>query len=251
MLILVVGMPKSGSSWYYNLTNDALVAAGYQDSRAIRDKYGLHDILKFDVCNIQQLTIEKLQRVTTPPLSLETLVVKTHDKPNDYVKKLMATGMVKATYIFRDLRGVALSGFEEGQNLRSQGRFHRTVCHLTSLEDAIYWSKKHIGVWREWANLKDVLLMRYEDLTSNPFHELSRVRTHLGIDVSDAGIQQIIRKWKAWKTEQLSYARFGEKRDLHFNKAITGRFRKVMTQKQLDLCQRVLGEYLQEMGYAA
>jgi hypothetical protein len=31
MIILSIGMPRAGSGWYYNLTNDLMLAAGAQD----------------------------------------------------------------------------------------------------------------------------------------------------------------------------------------------------------------------------
>ena len=31
MIVLSAGMPKSGTAWYFNVTNDLLIAAGYAD----------------------------------------------------------------------------------------------------------------------------------------------------------------------------------------------------------------------------
>ena len=36
MIILSVGMPRAGSGWDYNLTNDLMLANGAQDARQIR-----------------------------------------------------------------------------------------------------------------------------------------------------------------------------------------------------------------------
>ena len=41
MIILSTGMPRAGSGWYYNLTNDLIIAAGYQDGHKIRQRYHL------------------------------------------------------------------------------------------------------------------------------------------------------------------------------------------------------------------
>jgi hypothetical protein len=41
MIILSTGMPRAGSGWYYNLTNDLIIAAGYQDGHNMRQRYSL------------------------------------------------------------------------------------------------------------------------------------------------------------------------------------------------------------------
>ena len=55
MIILSVGMPRAGSGWYYNLTNDLILATGGQDARQIRKKYHLGRILTEVNCNIGTL----------------------------------------------------------------------------------------------------------------------------------------------------------------------------------------------------
>ncbi len=52
MLVLSVGIPKSGSGWYFNLKNDLLIAAGHQDVRDIRKKFNLESCMKYYNCNM-------------------------------------------------------------------------------------------------------------------------------------------------------------------------------------------------------
>ena len=59
-LILSVGMPRAGSGWYYNLTHDLMVAAGFQDGREIRKRYHLESILSEVNCNVGALTPHRL-----------------------------------------------------------------------------------------------------------------------------------------------------------------------------------------------
>jgi len=45
MIILSIGMPRAGSGWYYNLTNDLMLSSGAQDPRLIRQRYYLQNVL--------------------------------------------------------------------------------------------------------------------------------------------------------------------------------------------------------------
>lgn len=51
MIVLSAGLPKSGTGWYYNLTND-LIVAGLDDAHAVRERYKLHDILDGENCRL-------------------------------------------------------------------------------------------------------------------------------------------------------------------------------------------------------
>jgi hypothetical protein len=245
MIVLSVGMPKAGTAWYFNLENDVLVAAGYQDARVIRKTYGLHSILKYNTCNIQEPTPEKLELLTSHPICNNTFVVKTHHRPTEYLLQLIARGAIKPTYIYRDPRDVAISGFEEGQKLLNNGRKHRGVNKLRNIEDAILWSESWlIRSWKEWKNVKEALVVRYEDLLTDTLNELKRLCFFLRIELQ---IDVLINIIDRWKPERI---RCSGKGDLHFNKGTTGRFREIMSQKELNLCKKKFGEYLPEMGYS-
>ena len=245
MLVLSVGMPKSGSAWYFNLTNDLLIASGFQDVRAVREEFQLHSILKYNTCNVQDLTQEKLAVLTSPPIADCTFVVKTHCSPNEYLLRSIEDGLVKPTYIYRDPRDVAVSGFEEGQKLQRKGRYHRGVTKLRNIEDAIYWSRSWINMsWDQWKNVTGDFRVRYEDLLANTERELERLSRFLNVEISNRVLNDIIDRYKPERLISRQDNR------LHFNKGISGRFRHIMNVKELRLCKSMFGSYLADMGYS-
>jgi Sulfotransferase domain len=247
MLILSVGMPKSGSAWYYNLTNDLLVAGGCHDARMIRDRYNLHPILKYGTCNIQDPTDEKLQLLTSPPIGDHTFVVKTHAPPTEFLVGLIDQGSLKATYVYRDPRDTAVSGYEEGRKLREKGKVHRGVTRLETMTDAIQWSESWLKrSWDRWKNVKGVLRVKYEDLLANPQNELERLASFLCVEVESDVLKEIDHRWRP---ERLVPSK--GKIPLHFNKGVAGRFRKAMNPEEQSYCQERIGPYLSEMGYLA
>lgn len=45
MLIISSGMPKSGSTFVFNLINDLLISSGYKDTKKIMKRYKLKHLL--------------------------------------------------------------------------------------------------------------------------------------------------------------------------------------------------------------
>ena len=117
MIVVSAGMQKSGTSWYFNLTNDLLIAGGYQDIHVIRQKFRLHSILRYPNCNIGQLNLSKLGLLTIPHFCGNKFVVKTHKAPSKSLHYLMSLKIIKATYIYRRW------GIRNGNTTRSPQRW--------------------------------------------------------------------------------------------------------------------------------
>lgn len=245
MIVISSGMQKAGSAWYFNLTNDLLIAAGYNGARAVREQYRLEDIMRWYNCNIGEITLSKLERILIPHFFGHTFVVKTHGGPTRAIYPRVRIGDIKATYIYRDPRAVALSAFEHGRRIREQGEFH-TFAELDSIESAILFTKGLLGVWEEWQQFGQVLQCRYEDLVADPFKEMRRLAEYLSVNVSSDQISRIILTYSPDSVE----ANSSMKSYLHFDKGVPERFRAVMNREQLDMCNQVFADYLVEMGYS-
>ena len=242
MLLISASLQKSGSAWFLNLTNDLMVKAGFSDNRKIRDKFGLK-FIKYDECNIQELTFEKLKILTSSPVSDYSFVVKTHHPPNSHILKLMSEGKIKVTYIYRDPRDVAISGLEAGTILRNRGVFER-FGKLRTMREAIEWSKKIlVDNWAKWRNIEGVLYFKYEDILIKPLAQLERLCFFLEIQLEDKILINIIERWRQDNLKS------NQKKHLHFNKGSIGRFQELMSSKELNLCKKKFGKYLIEMGY--
>ncbi|MDF1516265.1 MAG: hypothetical protein P1S60_20815, partial [Anaerolineae bacterium] len=86
MIIVSAAMVKSGSGWYYNMTNDLMVVGGHQDARYVRDKYHLNSIMRYSNCNIEYPILPIMMMLLIPHMQGHTFAVKTHQAPTWTVK---------------------------------------------------------------------------------------------------------------------------------------------------------------------
>jgi hypothetical protein len=242
MIVLSAGMQKAGSGWFFNLTNDLLIEAGYSNVREVRRKFALEPILKYYNCNIESLTFKKYMRVLLPAMYGYTFTIKTHASPTKFTRVLMRSKVIKATYVFRDPRDVAVSAFEHGQKIRSEGKNH-TFAQLEDMESAVSFASQLLTTWEGWIRCNDVLIVRYEDLIANPKSQLLRLQDFLSIDANSVDLDGIVSRYEPQNLGA------GESDFLHFNRGRAGRFREVMSWQEKNLCVEKFGDYLQRMGY--
>ncbi|MFQ5570585.1 MAG: sulfotransferase domain-containing protein [Rhodothermales bacterium] len=248
MVVLSVGMRKSGTGWYFNMTNDLLQAAGGQDVHQIRNMPSLRSIIRGNNCKVGELTVRKLVRLTLPHFTGHTYVVKTHAGPSISLRAFTATGTVKVTYQYRDPRDIVLSALEHAEAARRAG-IHIDLVRLNTLDDSIQMVKRELARWEHWMRHPRVLKVRYEDLIADTMGELRRLVDFLSLDVPEASLQAIVQRYqKKEYAKTLEQPIIGNR--LHFNKGIPGRFREEMSPQARALCERHLGPYLRKMGYA-
>lgn len=241
MIVLYAGMQKSGTGWYFNMLNELLVAAGHQDTRAIRSRYHLHPILRADNCYIDGLSLRRLGPIMIPNLLGNTFAIKTHSSPTPLFRHLTKAGWMKAIYSYRDPRDVALSFFEHLQHRSASGL--PIPVQLNALEDAIRFIQPWLKTWEAWQQQDHVLLVRYESLVADTLRQLQQLTAHLGLNVSLEMLKQIQRNYQSENLDKKATQR------LHFNQGTPGRFRQVLSKPQLDLCNRLYADYLPKMGY--
>jgi hypothetical protein len=243
VIVFSAGMQKAGSGWYFNLTNDLLVAAGRHDARAVRERFGLDRVLRHYNCNIDPPTFSRLARVSVPHFRGHTFAVKSHSRPTRALRAFFAAGIMRPTYIFRDPRDAALSAFEHGEKLRSQGR-RDSFGSLDSLKSAFQATREWLDAWAEWSQCPEALLVRYEDLLADPLAQARRLMEFLGLDVPAESVSKVVAAYQAQG--------FGASlpQGLHFNRGVVGRFRDVFGPADLALGREYFGPFLQRMGYA-
>lgn len=245
MIVISSGIQKSGSGLYFNLTNDLLITAGGQDVREIRTKYGLEKLLNYYNCNIGSLTKDNMEPLLPIHHSGHLFVVKTHNGPSKFVEMLMNHGIVKATHIYRDPRDIVLSAMDHGEKIRSEGLNH-TFASCSTIENTILQVKTWLdNSTMEWKKLDNVLSLKYEDLIANPISELKRLAEFLDIKINNINLEAIYSRYDGKKLDdfQINY--------LHFNVGTAGRFRRVMKEEDLNLCNRHFSQYLEKMEYPA
>ncbi|MHC4427751.1 MAG: sulfotransferase domain-containing protein [Planctomycetota bacterium] len=254
MIVVSAGMPKSGTGWYYNLTNDLLVAAGHQDARQVRDEYQLHPILRAANCNVRQLRRSKLERLDAVSREGKTFVVKTHRRPSRALKELVAEGRFKATYIYRDIRDVIVSALDRGEAMRTQGALkgrhffigpYRSFAKLKNVRWAVAWARWRVmPSFRAYKRWDGVMFARYEDLLTDALGELKRLAAHLEIDLPEARLQEIVDKYRRDR-----FKGNPKGKGLHLHKGVAGRFQTALSAEQQEYAMKRLAPALREMGY--
>ncbi|MBN1230440.1 MAG: sulfotransferase domain-containing protein [Anaerolineales bacterium] len=243
MLIISVGMPRAGSGWHYNLIHDLVVASGGKNAREIRRKFFLSPVLTEVNCNIRIMNIPRLIPVLIPVWLGNSFVIKAHSGPSRFGRKLIQSGKIKATYIYRDPRAALLSAYEYGQRGLKDGKVN-AFGHLISVEEAVNFMKNYIGIWEEWMDVQDlVLCCRYEDLLENYDIEIDRLAQYLEIPQDSERVKEVVEKYRPGQSGK-------DHKGLHFHKGVPERFRSLFTNEQMELCYKEFGKHLIKMGYA-
>jgi len=241
MIILSIGMPRAGSGWYYNLTNDLMLADGAQDARRIRSRYHLQSILTEVNCNIGALTPRRLLSVTIPSLLGNTFVIKAHSAPTPMALQMIRWGMILPTYIYRDPRDAMLSAIENGKRARQRGN-PNAFSDLTDFETALDFILAHIRIWESWIKCQKALHTRYENFLCDYENETNRLLAFLGLERENPDLGIVIAKYRSENAQT-------DQKGLHFSKGKIGRFRQKMTPEQQEILADKLGPVLERMGY--
>lgn len=241
MIVLSVGMPRAGSGWFYNLTNDLALAAGFQDGRQIRQRYHLESILTEVNCNIGALTPRRLLAVLLPSILGNNFVIKAHAGPTPFANLLMRLGALRPAYIYRDPRDAMLSAFEYGQRGLKNGR-PNAFSRLTDFETSVDFMLDYVRIWGEWMGCHQALHCRYEDLLSEYDREASRLVEFLSLDRDQPEIMAVVDRYRPEEARP-------DQKGLHFSKGKIGRFRDKWSYEQQQVLSDTFRPYLKRMGY--
>jgi hypothetical protein len=241
-MILSVGMPRAGSGWYYNLTQDLIVGAGGKDAKEVRKKYRLQRFLTEVNCNIGTLSFYRLIPVLLPLLVEPRYVIKLHAERRPLANMLISLGLIKPTYIFRDPRDALLSAFEYGQRMNAKGH-KNDFTPLTSIDKAIDFMSFYVQVASGWLSSKKTLIVKYENFKLNYEDEVVRLGEHLNLDLSDPRMKGILDSYRPDQTPQ-------KKQGLHFVKGKVGRYQEFLTKDQIERCNLLFGDFLRDHHYS-
>ena len=238
-LVLSASMESAGSGWLFNLTNELLKRCGCSDVREVREEYGLHDVLKWDNCNLGDLDEATWDRLQPALDAGHTFVVKSHRKPTAIASQLCAEGRVAATYIHRDPRDVVVSAYRRGQTRRANGR-KDSFARLRTIDVATAWMRfKQIPVYDAWRTQPNTMVVRYEDLSDDGIGVLRLLAQHLDVDPTDDDLADLVSDYTGERAR--------ERTGTHFIRG--GRRRDEMTSGQLWRCNRLCGSAIERMGY--
>ena len=244
MIIISAGLPKSGSSLYFNMLNDLLIAAGHPDVRELKQQYRLEPVLKHHNCNIDAWNFTAARALFGLHARKKTFAVKTHSGPGAVARAFLYCGAARTACIYRDPRDVVVSAMDHGRRIREQGERH-TFASCTTVEDTIPQVKRWLDNIMGWMEQAHVLPVTYEQLTGNPAGELQRLAEFLGIAgrVSAAQMENIVARYQRPEGDEFM------KEYLHWNKGVAGRYRGVLSGQEQRQCDLQFRPYLQRLGY--
>ena len=122
MIVLSAGTPKSGTSWYHNLTKDILVITGHQDADCIGTNFISCRPWSTKIVRAADRALIRPDRY--PPFLGNTFMVKTHHGPSTAARYLITSGIIRATFIYRDPWDAAVPASKHGQMLGSKWQIH-------------------------------------------------------------------------------------------------------------------------------
>ena len=219
-----------------------MLVNGAQDARSIRQRYHLQSILTEVNCNIGALTPRRLLTVLIPSLMGNTFVVKAHAKPTPLASRLIQSGLMLPTHIYRDPRDAILSAMENGQRAIERGR-PNAFTPMATFDLALKFMQDYIHTTIAWMRCKQALQVRYEELLMNYKGEADRLVFFLQLDKDNPGTNEVIERYRPEKAQ-------ADQKGMHFSYGRIGRFRRKMSPEQQETLARVLGSYLERMGYA-
>jgi hypothetical protein len=240
MIVLSVGMPRSGSGWHYNLVHDLMMTTGCADAREIREKYRLQNILTEVNCNIGVLSARRLAMVAIPALMGNTFVIKAHAGPSSASRLLQSLGLMRITYIYRDPRDAMLSAYDYGQRALQKGH-PNAFSHLADFHKSLDFIMEYVRIWERWTREKNVLIARYEDLLTDYDREAARLAQFLQLNGSSPEVQKVIGSYRPGEADG--------QQGLHFYKGKIGRFRESYRAEEQAILKEKLSPFLIKMGY--
>jgi hypothetical protein len=233
LLFISYGLPKSASTFCWQLTADIAEAAG-NDQTALGDTFLPPDTIGDAYLALEEVSIPAIA-AALPKGNL--LVVKTHSRLDVEIGLLIDEGLVQASCTFRDPRDAALAVHDRAP-LDRAGHARRDFGDVFSVTEAIDLIADNIPVAYSWLASDDrVLKMPFDLLALDAVAAARRLASWLGVEVDVAALVEPYR--------------IGQKEIFEFNQGLRGRHRECMTSAELDYADRRFGssiEYFERLS---
>lgn len=238
MIIISAGFMKSASTLIHDYQVDMIALASKRNGQKQLERFssgrGAAYRGKLDIKTFLILIVINFLYGDT--------ALKTHSGPTFFVRLLVALGLAKVTYSYRDPRDVALSMLDHGNRTRQKEgenvKDNRGFRNVHEVSDALPQVKQEIENWYGWRDFGKVLLIRYEDFMTKKAESLQAIAEHLDYDLSDADLKSLLDKYTDLKSR-------------NFNKGTVERYKEELSAPELAVCNEALKQELKDMNYAA
>ncbi|MEM9778372.1 MAG: sulfotransferase domain-containing protein [Pseudomonadota bacterium] len=184
------GMTKCGSTLAFQLARVALIQAGFEQplipfpNRVAARKINFTGM--FDEAHVAVL------RETIADLG-HPVVIKTHNRPDLPLVRLVEDGEVRAHAVFRDPRDMALSLLDSGRENRARGR--PAFTEFETLSDTHGGIRNQLDSLTAWLQMPGVRRLPYDRVAFETETAAAEILEHLGIDGEPRKIvRQVLRR---------------------------------------------------------
>ena len=240
MVIISIGMPRSGTLWRYNLVRDLVKASGGKDGLDIRRRYMLHMFLGKNNADINTLRPHRLIPVLVPSILGNTFTINTHAGPTPFAIRLLNNGKAGVIYGYRDPRACLLSILDYSK--RAYPGYSAKFLNINSIEQAVEYFQRYLRIWDGWMAHKNVLKIRYEAMLVDYEGEVEMIVEYVGAEKDSPEVKEVIRNYLPGHLRE-----GGLRMHLEYGKA--DRFRKEFSPEELAYLNEHLAPYLEKMGY--
>jgi hypothetical protein len=183
-LIIAHGLPKSGSTFLYQVAKEAVAAGNGLEHYAAKEKFFPGMEVPDYVPNPTDDVIAPIL-ATLPPNA--SYVLKTHGKITPSLKAQLAAGKIKAFLSFRDPRDALVSMLDAGARDRAENP-DRFFAKLKKVDDAIRPVEHDWLRIRDWARCPQVLKIPYYLIAAEQDFVVDRLCRFLGAQSAAATI---------------------------------------------------------------
>ena len=246
MFMIIVNSPaKCGSSYLAKLLQEVVEAAGFRDTRATLEEYGLSAPL-VGHADVDNWTAEIAGKFMIPVLEGKPLVLKTHQCRMPPFERMLLHPNVHMVLLSRDPRDCAVSARDAGVNNRKMGGNGEPFDNIFTIRDAIEFTNQYLSVFRDWIDDNTVFHARYEDLVSEP---ASLIRNIFEITKNYACLRSsLIEGVVANLKQQIADEANVELRQrIRFNAGTVGRYASEFSDEDTLFGERVFGDVLDRM----
>jgi len=247
--VVVCGYPKSGTSWLTKLTADLLecpVSGMWRGGSRHPFKSAEDNSVNFE-CYKSHLPVFKIQNNRTNRYNADKIIYIVRD-PRDVI--------ISAAHYFN-----TSSHYLKWQSVFKKLRIRRIASFLLNRTDyqvalecvtkggkivnmEIPWHEHVLGFLET-----EHLIVRYEDLLSNPQDELKNIQEYVGVNLEKPKLEKIIRK-HSFNRKKNKYKRDGNKKGLQFLRAgESGQWEKRLTSCQVQEVSNACNSTLHRLGY--
>ncbi len=240
MLILNIGMPRSGTLWRYKIVRDLVIAGGGTDGLEIRKKFLLQPFISLPNADLNTAKPKRLLPASYPSFLGKTYVLNTHTGPTELAASMIKNGRMKAVYGFRDPRDCILSILDYSE--RAKPQYSARFLDVKNVEQGVSFMETYIRIWDAWTNLDGTFLIRYEDMLEDFQGLMDRLIQYLELDITSEKRKEIADTY-------LPRQKPKEGVRIHFSEGKANRFREKFSQEEQDFLLEKYQSILERMGY--